>query len=234
MLYKTKGITLNYIRFKESSIIAKIYTEQFGIQSYIVNGVRSTNKKTNKIALYQPLTLVDLVVYHKENKPDTLNRISEIRCNFPYQSIPFDIIKTTIGLFMTEVLTKTLLEEEQNTALFEFLEQQLQAFDHQQEQIEYFPLQFLTQFSFLLGFGLESVKDLEDELSVNAYPLLLDDAQKQAIEHWLHGSSFTPLSQKLTKSQRLTLLDMLLYFYKVHIINFGDTKSTDILHTIFS
>lgn len=233
MLYKTKGITLSYIRFKESSIIAKIYTEQFGIQSYIVNGVRSKNTKTNKIALYQPLTLVDLVVYHKENKPDSLNRIAEIRCNFPYHSLPFDIVKTTIGLFITEILTKTLLEEEQNLPLFQFLERELQHFDQTQQHVEYFPLQFLTQLSFLLGFGFSSVKDFEEELASNAYPLIPDQAQQHIITHWLANGDINQMPS-LTKAQRLTLLDMLLFFYKVHIVNFGDTKSTDILHTVFS
>ena len=72
MLYKTRGIALNYIRYRESSIIAKIYTEAFGIQSYIVNGVRSSKSKTNRIALFQPLTLLDMVVYHK-SKEETMS-----------------------------------------------------------------------------------------------------------------------------------------------------------------
>jgi DNA repair protein RecO (recombination protein O) len=75
MLHKTRGIALNYIRYRESSIIAKIYTEAFGIQSYIVNGVRSSKSKMNRIALFQPLTLLDMVVYHK-SKEATIHRIS--------------------------------------------------------------------------------------------------------------------------------------------------------------
>ena len=74
MLYKTRGIALSYIRYKESSIIARIFTETFGMQSYIVNGIRSKNAKT-KIALFQPLTILDLVVYN--NKKKDINRISE-------------------------------------------------------------------------------------------------------------------------------------------------------------
>jgi DNA repair protein RecO (recombination protein O) len=83
MLHKTKGIVLHYIKYSETSIIVKIYTETFGIQSYIVNGVRSKNNK-NKIALFQPLTLLDMVVYHKANAT-SLNRIAEVRCSEPFQ-----------------------------------------------------------------------------------------------------------------------------------------------------
>ena len=105
MLHKTKGIVLHFIRYSDTSIIAKIYTEAFGLQSYIVNGVRSKSAK-NKIALFQPLTLLDLVVYHKENS--TLQRISEMRCAEPYQSIPFKVHKSSIALFTAEILQKTL------------------------------------------------------------------------------------------------------------------------------
>lgn len=233
MLYKTKGIVLNYIKFKESSIIVRIYTERFGIQNYIVNSVRSSAAKINKIALYQPLTQLDMVVYHKENRPDSLHRISEVRCNFPYYTLPFDIIKTTIGLFITEILTKTLKEEEENKLLFAFLEQNLQEFDKLKAGAEYFPLQFMTRFSFFLGFGMESVKDLEGQLDENSYPLLLDENQRQAVQLWL-SDNLVGANYPLTKQQRLSLLQMLLFYYKVHIINFGELKSAEILHSVFS
>jgi len=81
MLHKTKGIVLNYIKYSDTSIIAKIYTEAFGLQSYIVNSVRSSKAK-NKIALFQPLTLLEMVVYHKNHQG--LQRISEMRTAEPY------------------------------------------------------------------------------------------------------------------------------------------------------
>ena len=86
MLVKTKGIVINHIKYKESSIIVRIYTEKLGLQSYIVNGVRSAKAK-NKMALFQVLTILDLVAYYYEDQ-NKLNRISEIRCKQPYQSIP--------------------------------------------------------------------------------------------------------------------------------------------------
>ena len=76
MLYKTKAIAFNYIKYRDTSIIARMYTREFGLQSYIVNRVRSVNSKI-KIAHYQPFTLLDLVCYHKEEKD--IQRISEIK-----------------------------------------------------------------------------------------------------------------------------------------------------------
>ena len=97
MLHKTRGIVFSYTEYRETSLIVKIYTELFGIQSYIVNGVRKKNAKLN-VGWFQPLTLVELVVYHKERHG--LQRISEIRPMPALRDIPFYVIKSAIVLFL--------------------------------------------------------------------------------------------------------------------------------------
>ena len=119
MLTKTKGIVFNYIKYKETSIIAKIFTRELGLQTYIVNSVR-TKGKTNKISFYQPLSILDLVVY--SNPKTEIHRISECNFNTKYNTIPFDIRKTAINLFLAECISKMMMEEEENTSLFDFLE----------------------------------------------------------------------------------------------------------------
>src|SRR6187200_113375 len=101
MLHKTRGVVFRFTKYGESSIIVNIFTEMFGLQSYIVNGVRSRTVKS-RIALYQPLTLLDLVVYHRENA--NINRIKEVKCLYPYQSIPTDIKKSALAIFIMEVI----------------------------------------------------------------------------------------------------------------------------------
>ncbi|WP_373396659.1 recombination protein O N-terminal domain-containing protein [Algoriphagus halophilus] len=91
MLHKTSGIVLSYIRYKESSIICKVFTRELGLKSYLINGVRSQNSKS-KIALYQPMTLLDMVVYNKESTG--LQRISEVKLTRANQLIPFDFNRT--------------------------------------------------------------------------------------------------------------------------------------------
>ena len=78
MITKTRGIVLNYIKYGDTSIICKIYTEQFGLQSYIINGIRKS--KSKNIGLYQPLNILDLVVYHK--KTSGLQRIKESKLDY--------------------------------------------------------------------------------------------------------------------------------------------------------
>ena len=126
MLIKTRGIVLNFMKFRETSIIARVYTEQLGVQSYIVNSVR-TKGKGSRIALFQPFTLLDMVVY--TSPKGGLTRISEYKCAHPFISIPFDIRKSSMVLFLSEVVARTVKEEEENQPLFQFLYQAILAFD---------------------------------------------------------------------------------------------------------
>src|SRR6185369_7455791 len=108
MLHKTRGIVFRFTKYGDTSIIVTIFTELFGLQTYIVNGVRSKSAKS-KIALFQPLTLLDLIVYYKENA--NIKRIKEIRCVHQYQTVQTDVRKSSIGMFLNEILNKTVKEE---------------------------------------------------------------------------------------------------------------------------
>ncbi|PWJ59952.1 DNA repair protein RecO (recombination protein O) [Dyadobacter jejuensis] len=229
MLYKTKGIAISYIRFRESSIIAKIYTESFGIQSYIVNSVRSSKAKGNKIALFQPLTLLDLVVYHKA-KLDTVHRISEMKCTVPFHSIPFDIAKSSIALFLTEILGKTLKEEEENTKLFDFLVQSILHFDEMEGEFENFHIQFLIYYASYLGFGVESMSEMERELRQHHSPFGVDPQQDQVVDAILQNIGYGKV--RLDRRSRANLLEKLIFFYKIHNEGMGDLRSLDVLREV--
>jgi DNA repair protein RecO (recombination protein O) len=95
MLTKTQGIVISYLRYRETSILVNVYTAELGICSYIENGVRSAKAK-HKMALFQPLTQLDLEVYHKPGKG--LHRISEAKCSFPYQGA-FRVFMPIIAIF---------------------------------------------------------------------------------------------------------------------------------------
>lgn len=229
MLYKTRGIALSYIRYRESSIIAKIYTEAFGIQSYIVNGVRSSSSKTNRIALFQPLTLLDLVVYHKE-KQDTVHRISEIKCYHPFSSLPYQVTKSSLALFVTEILGKTLREEEANEPLFGFIEQSVLYLDEAEKDYENFHIQFLLQLASFLGFGIESLPDLERELKTQNYPQIADALELDATKQLLLYGYGKPVP--LDRTRRIAILEKILFFYKIHMEALGEIRSLEVLREV--
>ncbi len=226
MLDKTKAIVLNYIRYGDTSIIARLYTEAFGIQSYIVNGVRSSRAKGSKIAFFQPLTLLELVVYHQQ-KPGALHRISEIKCYRPFRSIPFTVEKAGIALFVSEVLAKSLREEESNPPLYHFLEEAILYLEDAESGFAGFHVQFLAKFAFYLGIGPENSLDFRDQLLESRFPDLPDDLQLAALNQF-YSQPFGSAAP-LTKRARLSLLDQLLFFYKIHLENLGEIKSLEVL-----
>ena len=229
MLHKTKGIVVSYVRYRETSIVVKIYTERFGVQTYIENGVRSSRGK-NKIALFQPLTLLDLVVYHDTKKE--VHRISEIKCHHPFRTLPFDVRKSSIALFLNELLNKTLKEQEANQPLFDFLFVSILLLDELPNGYENFHLIFLVKFSFFLGFSPQNAAEMEAQFQEFAVPIRLLDTQKKAINELLFADFTSHLV--FDRTTRNQVLDALLFFYKLHIENFSDIKSLTVLREVLA
>ena len=119
--HKTKGVVLKTVRYGETSIIAGIFTELFGLQSYLINGVRVTSKKgSGKANVLQPGAILDMVVYHNELK--NLQRVKEFKWGYVYDNIFFNVFRNSIALFMVELLQRTIKQPEPNPPLFEFVE----------------------------------------------------------------------------------------------------------------
>lgn len=228
MLQKTRGITLSYIRYRETSIIVRVYTEEFGLQSYIVNGVRSAKNKSNKIALFQPLTLLDMVVYYKDDRD--LHRLSEVKPTHPFQSLPFEVAKSSMALFVTEILTKSLKEESGNPILYRFLEDSVLFLEEARSNYENFHLAFLLKLSFFLGFGPESAREFEDQLQEHSYPFLRNESTTTALNTFLRQPLGTPV--RLTRADRADLLDALVAYYRLHIDSVGEVKSLPVLREV--
>ncbi len=220
MLHKTQGVVFRFTNYSESSIIVNIFTASFGLQSYMVNGVRSKSGK-NKIALYQPLTLLDLVVYHRENA--SILRIKEIKCLHPYQSITSDFRKSTIALFLNEVLNKTVKDQSHAQDICEFLIQSFTHFDLQQTNIENFHLIFLIRLSQHLGFRPTELAEL---LGGN-FAL---EAEEEILAKLL-TSNYSDLLT-MTNVQRRNILDLLIRFYVTHSENFGELKSLSVVREL--
>lgn len=222
MLHKTRGIVFRFTKYGESSIIVTIFTELFGIQTYIVNGIRSKNSK-GKIALFQPLTLLDLVVYYKENA--NIKRIKEVKCAHQYQALTTDIRKSIIAIFISEMLNKTVKDETHAQEIFEFLFHALMLLDHQQNSVENFHLVFLIKLSRFLGFGAHQADEI-----LGARML---DSEEEAILKNLLQADFTE-QIAMTNVQRRNLLEAILRFYTLHIESLGEIKSVQVLRDIMS
>lgn len=228
MIQQTKGIVLSSVKYAESSIICRIYTEAFGVQSFLINGVR---KKNGKNTYYQALTMLDLEVSYKEKAG--LQRIKESRIDYQYREAPFHIYKSSVLLFLAEVLTKCLKEESTNPSLFAFLKQSLIYFDQQKFNSD-FHLHFMIQLSEHLGFcpennhSLHPFFDLKEGRFCNLVP-----AHKNFIQEPILTTFAQLLDGKETHNSK-ALLSVLLSYYSIHVEGFGEIQSVEILHTVLN
>jgi DNA repair protein RecO (recombination protein O) len=222
LIHKTRGIVFRFTRYGETSIIVTIFTELFGLQSYIVNGVRSKSGK-NKIALYQPLTLLNLVVYYRENA--NIERIKEIQCYHPYSSVATDIRKSTMGLFITEVLNKTVKDESHTAELYSFISKSLITLDQMEHAFENFHLLFLLKLCRFLGFGIQNTNEILG-------PRITDDSSEKIIARLLHAEYEEVIM--ITSKQRREILELILEFYTDHLEGLGEIKSVQVLKEVLN
>jgi DNA repair protein RecO (recombination protein O) len=227
MIRKTSGLVLSSIRYKDTSIIVKIFTRELGLKSYLINGVRSMGKGS-KMALYQPLTLLDLVVYNKENSG--LQRISEAKLQRAHQRIPFDFSRTSIALFMTEVINRNIYENYQNESLFDFLSESVVSLDQAETVLAHFPLVFLIEKAKYLGFSPEDadgfiVESDKQTFSHDELPIALNYLQNLLVEKYQFNG-------KIPGLLRRKLLDHMLDFYAQHMENASTFKSLTVIRQV--
>jgi DNA repair protein RecO (recombination protein O) len=223
MLQKTKGIVLHVLSYGEASVIAHIYTEEFGMQSFLLNGVRKSKARFNA-NLLQPLTCVELVAYINPNK--SLHRVNEFCAAPAFKSIPYDTLKTTIALFLAEVMYRSIREEEKNLSLFDFIHHAVLYLDHQQEHYHLFHLLFMMKLSRFLGFYPQNhaestapIFDLREGVYTHrlpAHPDILDAVTGKNLSRLLDTSLETLPQLSFSATERKALLRSLVYYYELH------------------
>ncbi len=220
MLCKTQAIVLKSIKYGESGLVAQVYTEDFGRQSFLIHSVRKRRSKFH-YALFEPLSLLDLDIYYKENRD--LHSLKEAKLSITFHHIPFDIKKSTIAIFISEVLYRSLREVESNKPLFNFLFHAIQILDMAEEGIEYFHLIFLIQLSKFLGIypknnaELIDIKPLKASQLRNIFDYSLQDIGRIKMEHTLRND----------------LLNNLINYYQDHLEGMGEIKSLQVLREVY-
>lgn len=227
MLKKTSGIVISYIRYRETSIVVKIFTRELGLKSYIVNGVRSSGSK-GKMALYQPLTLLELVVYDKEGAG--LNRISEVKLSRAFQRIPFDFFRSGVAMFVGEVLGKSIYENYQNESLFDFLYGAVSHLDEENVSLPIFPVVFLWETSRYLGFAPTDAESFFEEIELKVKSSAFIAREKEYLDHLIQHSF--ACEEKIPAVFRRSLLDHFMVFYSQHLENSAEWKSVKVLRQL--
>lgn len=241
MQVKTRGIVFGTTRYGESSMIARIYTEELGLRSFMVRGVRK-KRSTRPASLLQHLSLVELQARIKERSD--IQNLGELRLEYPFASIPFDIIKSTQVLFINELLSKSIREQEKNPDLFNFLHHAIRLLDMHEGNMPDFHLVFAIRLTRFLGFfptgspdSTHTLFDLRAGLFCSSRPLhgqYIEAEEAIAFTHLL-GTSFETIGDfNVGAVMRRRLIHTIIDYYRLHIDSFGTFRSAEILETVFS
>jgi len=228
MQLKTRGIIFKVVKYGETSVIADIYTEEKGLRKYILNGVRSA-KASIKASLLQVMSLVEMVVYEREDK--SLHHIREIRAAHVYHALPFELRRSAVGLFVAEVAQKTIREPEENKPLFNFLFDVFCYIDETDKPASNIHLYFLLGLSAFLGFlpgGRYSAQtpffDLREgnfvALAPTTHLFYLDENSGRLLDALMNVTLPDCHQVAMTRDQRRLLVHRLLEYYALHIEHF--------------
>jgi DNA repair protein RecO (recombination protein O) len=260
MLHSTKGIVLHSIKYSESSIIVKIYTDLFGIQSYLVKGIRNVRSKI-KPGLFQCLTLLDMVAYHREKQ--SLQILKEVHLAFPYQNLPFDIRKSAVAIFINELVYKSIREEEPNPDLFTFLWQTCLLLDETHDSVSWFHIRFALQLMHFLGIfpqnnhsellPIFNMREGIFQATIPNHPHYLDQQNSHVISMLLASCEMPQMNNnEMVKwrdsemsdlrngenfahpGSRNKLLETVLVYYQLHLPGFRAIQSHHILHDVLA
>ncbi len=245
-LFKTRGIVLRTVKYGETSLVITIYTELFGIQSYLVNGVRkAAGKSGGKANLFQPAALLELVVYHQEGR--SLNRIKEFHWAHLYQSIFSEVTKNAVALFMVELLSHCLKQPEENTALYQFTEDCLLSLDEGSASITanmslFFALHlthFFGVFPRLADVEGETLYfDLVDSVispSLPAHLQFIEGKKAATCAEILRARQPIELEEiKLNQELRRQVLQALEQYYLLHVQDFRTLKTLPVLGAVLN
>ena len=239
MRVTTKAIVLSSLKYGDTSLIVKAFTASDGLKTYLLKGILGSKKGKLKVAYFQPLMQLEVVAVHR-NK-GSLERLQEVKVGYVYQTLHTNIAKNAITLFLSEMLTHSIYEEEKNEALYSFLEASFQWLDTN-EHIANFHLYFLLELTKYFGFYPDTSTakteyfDLLDGQFIKG-PSLNPILSGTNLDFFiaLLGINFDSMHTiRMGKADRQELLQKLVLFFELHLHGFKKPRSLAILNEVFS
>lgn len=238
MQVTTKAIVLSSLKYGDTSLIVKAFTASDGLKSYLLKGVLASKKGKLKAAYFMPLMQLEITAVHK-NK-GTLESIREVKVLNAYTTLHTHVVKNGLVLFLAEMISNSIQEEEKDTAVYHYLENALNWLDVN-ENIANFHLLFLINLSKYLGFYPDDENqdgpyfDLLEGCFVHV-PTLNPLIEKENIIYFkrLLGINFDALNEiKMAKMQRESLLKSIILYFELHLQGFRKPKSLAVLNAVF-
>ncbi len=241
MTERIRGVVLRQWRYNDESVIVNIYTNKYGSISTLVR--KRPQKKTSvRNTLFQPLNMLEFDIAYNLTQP--FHKIREVRPVMSYSSLPYEPLKGMLALFLSDFLYHSLRSEVQNASLFEFICFSLEWLDKTSASVANFHLAFMIRMARFMGFwpnvsDYESgmVFDLKDAVMCNSLPahgMYLEAAEAGLIPSFLRMNYQNMHLFRLNRLQRSRILDILVQYYRVHVPNFNELKSLEVLRELMS
>ncbi|MEJ4088528.1 DNA repair protein RecO [Galbibacter orientalis] len=238
MIVTTKAIVLSALKYGDTSLIVKLFTESDGLKSYMLKGVLASKKGKLKKGYFQPLTQLEVVANHRDK--GTLESLRDVKLSYSYKTLQTDVLKSSISLFLSEMLVISMQEEEENKALYSFIEEAFIWLDTH-EDIANFHISFLIQLTTFLGFYPDDTYieapyfDLsEGEFVPSLYNEVIEGTTLVAFKQFLKADFDAAKIIKMGRGVRAVLLNNLIRYYQLHLSDFKKPRSLEILQQVFS
>jgi DNA repair protein RecO (recombination protein O) len=241
MLEKTKAIVLHQIKYSDSGIIVHLYTRKFGRQSALIKGMH--RKKSGKHSImFQPMFILDVEMYHKPEKE--IQMLKEFSLSFIPADIHSNVLKSTVCLFLGEVLSSILREESAHEEMFDYIADSVAWFDGASADYANFHINFLSGLSRYLGFMPYIPGDHEKVFfdmrngRFAQLPPAHSDYASQEISSVLAGFFDVSYDESgkinLTGKQRNDLLETIIRYYSLHLPSLKKINSLEVLKEVFT
>lgn len=238
MIVNTKAIVLYSLKYSDTDLIVTCFTETSGLKTYLLPRILTSKKGKVRASLFQPLTQLDLVAIHKYK--GTLEYIKEAKLTKLYSTLHTNVVKSTLVIFLSEILKNSITEEQPDQDLFNYLSQSFIWLD-ENKTIANFHILFLLKLSSFLGFYPDT--SLQSQLYFNLIDGVFQESvsnnyceKGEAVENLklFFGINFDSLDQiNSTKKMRIATLNLLISYFQLHLHAFKQPKSLQVLNQLF-
>ena len=239
MIISSSAIILSKIRYGDNDLIIKCLTNNYGIMSFLVRNVSISKKSKNKFAYFQLLSVLELEIDYKLNR--SLQYIKEIKIKYNFNSLHTNIVKSSVIMFISEILSSILNQESEDIELYNFIENSIIWYDKENSNTSFY-LIFLMRITHYLGFYPEPINDtfnffdlkegIYKKYKTNEYCITEENLSLfKSILGIKFDKSVLPV---FNKQEKMLILNSILKYYKLHIDGFKEPKSLAVLNQIFS
>ena len=239
MLISSPAIILSKVRYQDNDLIVKCLTRDLGVVSYMIKNISMSKKSKNKFAFFQLLNILDLETNYNPNR--SIQYIKDLKVKYNFTSLHTNIYKSSVVMFLSEILSKIIHIETKDMELFDFIEKSLIWYDKSEDSSTFY-LIFLMKITHYLGFYPDCTN-----MSYNYFNLEegLFESSKNS-QYVIEGSSLvlfkTILGIKfdtnklpfIDKTNKKDILKNILIYFKLHVDGFKDPKSLKVLKQIFA